>query len=84
MKHFFVTFRSVTYAQRGESLLKQAGIRCELQRTPRRLEEQGCGYGLRLRARDLPQALELMKQKQVQYRKVYVQHENGETEVVQL
>ena len=84
MKRYFVTFRSVTFAQRGESLLNQAGIHCELQRTPRRMEEQGCGYCLRLRVQDLPRALELMKQKQVPYRKVYMQHESGETEAMRL
>ena len=31
---YVITFRSVTYAQRAEQLLKKAGFRCYLQRTP--------------------------------------------------
>jgi len=84
MKRYFITFRSVTFAQRGESLLHQAGISCSLQRTPRWMEEQGCGYCLQIRIQDLHQALELLRRKQVAYRKVYMQLENGETEVMPL
>ena len=34
MKFFYITFRSVTYAQRGERTLQKAGLRCTLLRTP--------------------------------------------------
>ena len=84
MKEHFVTFRSVTYAQRGEALMKGAGIRCALLRTPRWMEEQGCGYCLRLHLRDLPRALELLRQRQVPFRKVYRQGEGGEIREVML
>ena len=84
MKYYFVTFRSVTYAQRGESLLRNAGIRCAVQRTPKWMEEQGCGYRLRLYDRDLPKALELLRQKQVAFRKIYQQRETGDVEEVAL
>ena len=46
MKFYYITFRSVTFAQRGEKVLKKEGIRCTLLRTPRWMEEQGCGYAL--------------------------------------
>ena len=46
MMLYLITFRSVTFAQRGERALRQAGINCELQRTPRWMEESGCGYSL--------------------------------------
>jgi len=48
------------------------------------MEEQGCGYCLQIRIQDLHQALELLRRKQVAYRKVYMQLENGETEVMPL
>ena len=34
MKFYYLTFRSVTFAQRGEKLLQKSGIRCTLLRTP--------------------------------------------------
>ena len=80
MKICMITFRSVTPAQRGESLLKRAGIDCALHRTPRWMEEQGCGYSLRLRQEDGLPAAELLRQNQVQFRKIYLRQENGRVE----
>lgn len=82
MRSYFITFRSVTFAQRGESALHNAGISCVLQRTPRWMEAQGCGYCLKLRMQDAKQAVELLRQKQVPFRKLYVQQEDGEVEEV--
>ena len=80
MKDCFITFRSVTFAQRGEHTLKRAGISCSLLRTPRWMEQQGCGYSIRLRCQDIMAALELLKGKQIPYRKVYLHGENGQME----
>ena len=44
MRNCIITFRSVTPAQRGEAILKREGINCTLQRTPRSMQEKGCGY----------------------------------------
>ena len=38
MRSDYITFRSVTVAQRGERLLRSGGIDCVLQRTPRWME----------------------------------------------
>lgn len=66
-----ITFRSVTPAQRGETLLQKAGIRCSLHRTPRVLAEQGCGYSIRVAAAQLPAAAEHLRKKGIAYRKTY-------------
>ncbi len=84
MKNYFVTFRSVTFAQRGESVLQKAGIGCTLQRTPRWMEAQGCGYCLRLNMQDVSQAVALLRQKQVPMRKIYMQSEDGDLREVSL
>ena len=84
MKDYFITFRSVTFAQRGERALRQAGINCELQRTPRWMEERGCGYCLRLRERDCREAVMLLRQNQVPFRKIYLQSDGGSWEEVVL
>ena len=71
METCMITFRSVTPAQRGEMVLRQQGIGCALQRTPRVLADQGCGYSLRLNCLLLPRALEILRQKGIAYRKAY-------------
>lgn len=82
MESYLITFRSVTPAQRGESLLRKEGIPCSLQRTPRVLAEQGCGYSLRLGGAQLQKAVELLRQKGIHYRKTYRLHEGEPEEVL--
>lgn len=78
MLTFFITVRSVTFGQRAESVLRKGGISCSLQRTPKWMEEQGCGYCLRLRTADIMPAVRLLRAGQVSFRRVYVQNENGD------
>ena len=78
MGYAYITFRSVTHAQRAEGILGGAGIRCAMQRTPRWMEEQGCGYCLRLRQRELEWARELLLKDGIQYRRCYRVDERGE------
>lgn len=80
MRFVYITFRSVTPAQRGEEALNRAGFRCTLQRTPRWMEERGCGYRLRLLQSNLNAALNLLRDQQVPFQKIYVQRENGKLE----
>jgi hypothetical protein len=84
MKTYFVTFRSITFAQRGERVLQKAGISCLLQRTPRWMEAQGCGYSLRLSMQEMPKAIAMLRQQRVPMRKIYLQMEDGEVQEVQL
>lgn len=83
MKACLITFRNVTPAQRGENLLRQNGIESVLQRTPRWMEEQGCGYSLRIRCQDAAAALQLLRGQQISYRKLYLHRENGSLEELQ-
>ena len=80
MKTCMITFRSVTPAQRAEQLLKQAGIRCQLRRTPKSMEEKGCGYCLHLPCAVLQTAVEHMRSQDIPFRKVYVNRDNGSLE----
>lgn len=80
MYFYYITFRSVTFAQRAEKLLKQQGSRVSMMRTPRWMEEQGCGYALKLWTSDIRMAVQLLRENKVQLRKVYVQREDGELE----
>ncbi len=72
MKYCMITFRSVTPAQRGEGLLRRAGVGCTLRRTPRHMEQQGCGYSLRVPCGDVVRAVSLLRANDVAFRKVYL------------
>lgn len=84
MNHCLITFRSVTPAQRAESLLRRSGISCDLRRTPRWMEEQGCGYALKLWTRDIFAVVKLLQDNRIQWRKVYAQREDGGMEEVKI
>lgn len=81
MDSCIITFRSVTPAQWGEGMLRREGISCTIQRTPRILAEQGCGYSIRLNCVQIPQAVELLRQKGIAYRKAYHWQEGMPEEV---
>ena len=81
---YYITFRSVTYAQRGEKLLSRQNLRVSLMRTPRWMEEQGCGYALKLWTNDIAAAVRLLREGRVQLRRVYSQPEDGRMEEVTL
>lgn len=80
MKYCMITFRSVTPAQRGEGLLRRAGVGCTVQRTPRWMEQQGCGYSLRVRHMDVVAAVSLLRAGDVPFRKIYLKGDNGTME----
>ena len=82
MRSDYITFRSVTVAQRGERLLKSGGIDCMLQRTPRWMEERGCGYCLRIRPTEVAESLRRLKEGGVPFSKVYTRRPNGSVEEV--
>ena len=84
MKIYYITFRSVTFAQRGEELLTKEGWRCTLQRTPRWMEAQGCGYALRIWTSEVADAVELLRRNGVPLRRVYVQRHDGQLEELKL
>ena len=84
MNTFYITFRSVTFAQQGEKLLLGKGYRCQLMRTPRWMEVQGCGYCLKIRSEGISDAVELLRERQLPLRKVYRQAEEGTMEEVAL
>ena len=72
----------VTPAQRGENLLRKQGFRCILQRTPRWMQENGCGYCLRLTTDRIWEVKEQMDRAGLPYRKIYRQNWEGVTEEV--
>ena len=84
MKAYYVTFRSITFAQRGESVLSGVGIGCTLQRTPRWMEAKGCGYCLRVPWQRGPEAVCALRVQRVDFQRVYLKNENGTIEEAEL
>lgn len=80
MKKFYITFRSVTPAQRGQRVLRAGGIHTVLQRTPRWMEERGCGYYLQLKEWEVQQAVELIRKADLPFSKVYEENDGVVTE----
>ncbi len=83
MGRFIITFRSVTYAQRGEQVLRSARYRCSLGRTPRWMEEQGCGYALWVWCESIENVLYLLRRDGIPLRRIYVQGQDGSLEAVE-
>ena len=80
MKTFFLTFRSITQAQRAERVYGRAGIACILRRTPRWMEERGCGYGVEVKCPELRACLEVLRREMIPFRKSYLLHSDGVVE----
>lgn len=84
MNGYVITFRSVTFAQRGERQLTQNGIGCILRRTPRWMEQRGCGYCIRVPDRQAPDAVRLLRQGKIPFGRVYWLEEGQEPREVSL
>ena len=84
MRVYFITVRSVTFGQRAEIVLRKGGITVSLQRTPRWMEQKGCGYCLKLRQGDLESALQALREGGATYSKVYLRQDGAEAGEVEL
>lgn len=71
------SFRSLTAAQDGRSVLQNAGIFAVLARAPKLVAEQGCGYVLEIDGADGADALSLFLEHGVRFRRVFRQFDNG-------
>ena len=80
MKTFFLTFRSITHAQRAERAFDRQGMRCFLRRTPRWMEERGCGYGVEVKCARAEEALAVLHREKIPFRKSYLLHPDGTVE----
>ena len=84
MKYYYITFRSVTFAQKGERILKGAGLDTVVQRTPKELSQRGCGYCLRVYPAEAMTAVELLRNAGLKYSRVYAVRSDGSIEDRQL
>ena len=76
----YLTFRSITHAQKGSNLLTAAGFRHRMLRTPKMLSSQGCGYALQLARKDVEAAVQCLRSHHAVLQRIYWQHEDGSVE----
>ena len=69
MEKYYISFRSVTYAQKGQRILETEGMTCFLQRAPKWMNMRGCGYALEIK--DPWKAAGLLREKKAPWIKVY-------------
>ncbi len=78
--NWLVTFRSVTFAQKGQRVLGEENIACHLRRTPKVLSRRGCGYCLWLRSGDAVRAVSILRRQEAPFEKVYALDAEGRPE----
>lgn len=74
------SFRSLTAAQDGRSVLQDMGIVSQLVRAPKSIAEQGCGYVVEVSEPEAPQALAFFKRQNVRFRRIFRRYDNGMVE----
>ena len=61
MEPYLILARSITYAQRMQSVLGRVGLRCQISRAPRTLTDLGCAYVLGLETNDIGGVISLLE-----------------------
>ena len=84
MLDYWITFRSVTFAQRAQRVVEGAGIRTHLARAPKRLSERGCAYALLVGAQDAARAVQELRAANVPFRKAVRRTPSGDWEEASL
>ena len=84
MEMCYITFRSVTYAQRGEAVLKRKGYKCSLLRAPKWMGQRSCAYALQVRRWQLPDCVAALREGAVEFSKVFCYGEDGRGEEIVL
>ncbi len=84
MKSCFITLPTLTAAQMAESQLRRSGIQCRIQRSPKWMEEQGCGNGITVPFDVFDKCITILKNNRIPYKKAYLKDEGGKMEVLEL
>ena len=79
----YITFPTMTLAQKGHSLLESAGVSAVLVRVPRDLARMGCGFGLRLDRRG-GKAAALLRDGGVLFSRAFLRKPDGSFEELSL
>jgi len=75
--YYLLICRSLTYAQRSAKALEHAGITAIVTRVPAMLSSSGCGYGVKLSAKHISNALVVLANANLHPLKIFVQYADG-------
>lgn len=67
-----ILFKSLTHAQRASKHLDKYGISTVISRPPMEINENSCGYSLKIQEHFLNKAIELLMEIDITHFKVYV------------
>lgn len=84
MNNYFITYKSITGAQRAISLLETVGIQGRLVRTPKNMMTEGCGYAVRIREDRINLAMRQLRNGGSGYGKVFLSTERDKYDEVVL
>ncbi|MBR3473882.1 MAG: DUF3343 domain-containing protein [Oscillospiraceae bacterium] len=83
MTQYWISFRSLTYAQRAAAQLERKGVTATIVRLPQQLSKRGCGYAVIVRGR-LRQAADFLGEARITWSQVFQRLESGEFQEVEL
>lgn len=75
---YLIICRSLTYAQRTAQVLERVGIPGWVQRSPKLISKEGCGYCVRIPERRLTDALTVLRREGMSPKQVFLQTAEGE------
>ena len=82
MYEYYFTFYSVTQAQAAVRALDRESIPSKMMRTPKGLQNQGCGYSISVRSGFYIQAKDRLEGSRVPFHRVYCKFPDGSFEEV--
>jgi len=68
----------LTYAQRTASLLERAGISAYIMRSPKSVDEEGCSHAVRIKERNVAQALKILAREGLSPKRVFILSGDGD------
>ena len=77
MLYYLIVCRSLTYAQRTAAALERAGIRARTVRSPKSISTEGCSHSVRIARRDLEHGLMVLRQAQLEPKRMFAAHSDG-------
>lgn len=79
---YYLTCRSLTYAQKVSGALSAARLRNIIVRTPQHMSREGCGFAVRVAASVLSDALNVLARSNIPPKRVYRATPSGSFEEV--
>lgn len=77
MKQYWISFRSLTYAQRASRALERKGLTASVARLPQGVSRQGCGYAVILRGSSR-EPIRILEELRIPWSKLFERLESGE------